>query len=1331
MRQSKVGASLGLTILIFQGFINPVALATTTKTDSSSHIGSKIEYQNDDMQQSSGELKKIVNSSTKSSISSDVSKTQHEEDEVAGITSDTQHPSISQSTSSSSIEQDKSSGKPISTSGIDVSILAPNQFQTFTEPQSGETPSLLNVAVSVSVSNAGMEGTTIELPFGFIPSKEDPTFKYFDMEEPIFSIVPPDAPSATSIIDHYEIDNQNQKLIIHLKTTTTSVETLNLKFKFNNDYMGKIPEKQIVWENLQATAYNSEHVSISKSSSLNITSMAKDGMNIASTYVTPVDSDYTDGDITTRTNFQNFYRQYSYLDTTNPEVNKLYADIPEGFSLNDDYFTQGPISYSQDNSIPEGYVRYYHIMTDDVNTFPSWEPGGDKNNASLDKWTTITPPSTLKDGDQFKIIYGMTYKKINGPVVNLTTQKEYTKKPLADWKLYFKGTNIAEYDEYARVNNDTLESVGPEMKTGYNPYSHNDTTKNIGLNNIENTSFKLYQYGNGSEKVNYNKVTLKVGRESTSVPLGSYRAELIVKNALTGDTRTVDGGNGKGFEIKLPTLNNNEYINDIVVIPMGEDGKTEGEFLSKNAFWLNYSGKGWKGGKWPDGNEINTLNVSQAQTQWSLTYNDAEGKEETQKSDIGTIYYEPGKTVDAYAEAISSNAKDVLPGDTVNYTVHAYNNGKFGIADLKNTVVSVAFPKSLVLQDPTAYKSFIDRVSNTTYKDSVKVTLVSSDSSYNYYRFETTKDIKRNDKAVSFDIPLEFKVANGTNVGKYWVPFTTIASQDSPLIQVTRPVNNLPLDKAKDIGYDNTLSNPYTSYDGNTIMNVVYATKLSGQTQGRKGSDSEWTSASNIAVEKRGKPQMKARIENDGNTTFDNIRLYNILPSTSDGRGSTGNIEFTKLDNGNSDTTTYYTTKPISELPSYDESNLQTWDDATLATYGFTTTAPSDMSTVSAVYIDFGPNNIVPNGALETVLNFQVPESDNQKAINLFKYSAREVGSGTELNAESNSVIFSTEVGQVSYDQNLPKVLPEGVINASNIPESQSILLDENGEGKIILSDLNPTLSGYNFKNWEDTSNNNKIYHPGDTISFAKNSSSISINLKAVWEAKAIKVSYDANGGDLPKTQSIDYMFGDSIHLKDIEQPKRDGFRFEGWASSSEATKVDLEDNKVINFVNDTTYFAVWKATDYTVHFDSNTGEGSMDDVSMTYDKEAVLPTNGFTKAGYTFQGWATSKDGEVVYKDQATVKNLTSSDKVTLFAVWKATEANSVPEQKKNGNNKSQNSTNGRPLNNSAGKSSVKNDLPKTGESSSIYLVISGILISVMGIFIKLYKEKYRKNDK
>ena len=78
----------------------------------------------------------------------------------------------------------------------------------------------------------------------------------------------------------------------------------------------------------------------------------------------------------------------------------------------------------------------------------------------------------------------------------------------------------------------------------------------------------------------------------------------------------------------------------------------------------------------------------------------------------------------------------------------------------------------------------------------------------------------------------------------------------------------------------------------------------------------------------------------------------------------------------------------------------------------------------------------------------------------------------------------------------------------------------------------------------------------------------------------------------------------------------------------------------------------------FLVTFDANSGTGTMPGQIFTKDVSQVLSANDFSKAGYSFLGWAESADGSVVYGDK---ESITVSSDMTLYAVWKA---NAAPAQ-------------------------------------------------------------------
>ena len=122
----------------------------------------------------------------------------------------------------------------------------------------------------------------------------------------------------------------------------------------------------------------------------------------------------------------------------------------------------------------------------------------------------------------------------------------------------------------------------------------------------------------------------------------------------------------------------------------------------------------------------------------------------------------------------------------------------------------------------------------------------------------------------------------------------------------------------------------------------------------------------------------------------------------------------------------------------------------------------------------------------------------------------------------------------------------------------------------------------------------------------------------------------------------------------------RDGYEFVSWNTKSDGTghSYTAYDVAAIDADNNT-FYAFWKAHQYTIKFDGNTADGgSTDDQTMTYDTAANLTANGYTKTGYTFTGWNTKPDGTgTAYSDGQNVKNLTTADgdMITLYAQWRA----------------------------------------------------------------------------
>ena len=93
---------------------------------------------------------------------------------------------------------------------------------------------------------------------------------------------------------------------------------------------------------------------------------------------------------------------------------------------------------------------------------------------------------------------------------------------------------------------------------------------------------------------------------------------------------------------------------------------------------------------------------------------------------------------------------------------------------------------------------------------------------------------------------------------------------------------------------------------------------------------------------------------------------------------------------------------------------------------------------------------------------------------------------------------------------------------------------------------------------------------------------------------------------------------------------------------------------------NDVVLSATFTAIEYTVSFNKNGGTGNdMAAQSFTYDKAQNLTANAYERTGYSFAGWATTAEGDVLYSDKQSVSNLatTQDANVELFAQWTKNE--------------------------------------------------------------------------
>ena len=156
------------------------------------------------------------------------------------------------------------------------------------------------------------------------------------------------------------------------------------------------------------------------------------------------------------------------------------------------------------------------------------------------------------------------------------------------------------------------------------------------------------------------------------------------------------------------------------------------------------------------------------------------------------------------------------------------------------------------------------------------------------------------------------------------------------------------------------------------------------------------------------------------------------------------------------------------------------------------------------------------------------------------------------------------------------------------------------------------------------------------------------VEYTAVFEQTAMTYTItwvDENGAELEKDENVPY---GTMPTYDGETPTKAPdeqyrYTFTGWSP------------EVVVAEEDATYTAQYSATArvfYTITFNANGGEGSMEPQHFEVGVDTALNTNTFTRENYKFTGWNTAADGSgATYADEGAILEL--SGDMTLYAQW------------------------------------------------------------------------------
>ena len=239
-------------------------------------------------------------------------------------------------------------------------------------------------------------------------------------------------------------------------------------------------------------------------------------------------------------------------------------------------------------------------------------------------------------------------------------------------------------------------------------------------------------------------------------------------------------------------------------------------------------------------------------------------------------------------------------------------------------------------------------------------------------------------------------------------------------------------------------------------------------------------------------------------------------------------------------------------------------------------------------------------------------------------YTARsggsQVSSSTTMEAANTTVYahWTVNTYTVSFDS-----------NGGSAVASQSVRY-----GSKATQPANPTRAGHTFQGWYTARSGGSKYDFGTAVTG-------DVTLYAHWSVNSYTLTFDGNGGK-PSEASRTVAYGGQYGS--LPTATRTGYAFQGWYTARDGgTKVSPSTTMG---AADTTLYARWSVNSYTVSFDSD-GGSNVPAQKVRYGSKASRPADP-TRAGHTFQGWYTSRDGGSKYDFGTAV-----TGDVTLHAHW------------------------------------------------------------------------------
>ena len=148
-------------------------------------------------------------------------------------------------------------------------------------------------------------------------------------------------------------------------------------------------------------------------------------------------------------------------------------------------------------------------------------------------------------------------------------------------------------------------------------------------------------------------------------------------------------------------------------------------------------------------------------------------------------------------------------------------------------------------------------------------------------------------------------------------------------------------------------------------------------------------------------------------------------------------------------------------------------------------------------------------------------------------------------------------------------------------------------------------------------------------------------------------VTYDPNGGEGerhedPVSPGVPYTIRDMGYT-------RSGYTFDGWNTSTDGSGINYEISQIVTLSSNLTLYAKWKSSPVLlVTYYPNGGTGDIVEESVPFGASYTIRDMGYTRSGYTFDGWNTSADGSGTDYTVSHIISPMTTD-LNLYAKWRS----------------------------------------------------------------------------